>query len=216
MPKYLKTSKKLKLIICLLSAIAVIYMHFIFNVNPILIRVSNSKVKSFTTVAINTAAQDVMNSNMAYENLIDIQKDENGKIIFIKTNTILINDIARQTISTAQSKINQLGQKRVEVPIGSLSGITIFSGLGPNIKIKVMLVGVVNMTYRTIFEKAGINQTRHKIIMNMDCKVNIVIPGKKNTISVKSEVLLVESIIIGEVPQIYFENNSQQKIDIVP
>ncbi len=211
-----RKKRRIRRLLILLSVLSLAYMHVIKNVNPILKEVSQEEVRALTSLAVNTAAQEVMAKNAAYGELVRIEKDSQENISLIETNTPLINDIARQTVSASQQKINEIGERGVKVPLGSLSGITFLSGIGPDLSIKVTPVGAVKMSYRSVFENAGINQTWHKIVMDVICEVSVVMPGSLEAVEVNTEVLLVESLIIGKVPQIYFDNSFSQKLDLIP
>ena len=216
MPKFhIKSARKFKRNIILLSLVALVYIHISTSVAPVLKKVSAEEVKTLTSSALNSAAQAVMSNNLAYESLVEIVNNSAGEIEVLRTNTVLINDIARQTVSEAQKSINKIGEKGIKVPVGSLVGITFFSGMGPEVNIKVRPIGTVNMDYTSVFDSVGINQTRHRIILSVVCRLNIVLSGATQNIEVASEILLTESIIVGKIPEIYL-NASSDKINIVP
>ena len=216
MPKFpLKTARKFKRNIVLLSLAIAIYIHISTSVVPVLKKVSVEEVKALTSSALNSSAQTVMSNNLAYASLVKIEHNSAGEIEALITNTVLVNDVARQTVYEAQKSINKIGEKGIKVPIGSLVGITFFSGMGPSVNIKVRPIGTVNMDYSSVFDSVGINQTRHRIILHVICRLNVVLSGATQNVEVSSEILLTESIIVGKIPEIYLKS-STDKINIVP
>ena len=94
--------------------------------------------------------------------------------------------------------------KRIYIKLGSITGSKLLSGLGPSIPIKVSLVGNVETDLRSEFEQKGINQTIHRIYLQVDCKVNILTPSKTMEESISNQVLIAENIIVGKIPNTYY------------
>ena len=91
------------------------------------------------------------------------------------------------------------------------------SGWGPNIKVKIIPVGSVSINFSDEFKQAGINQTRHKIYMEMQTQVRIVVPLGSDIINVATKVPITETIIIGDVPDTYVNvDNEDQMLNLVP
>lgn len=212
-----KKKKLLMVIIIIIIAIFCSWLFLIINVNPVIRTISEEEVRALTTEAVNNAASQVMNSNAAYSELIDVSKDNNGKITLIQANTILINMLARNITIEAQKNIAAMGKQGVSIPIGSLSGISMLAGQGFDIKIKVLPIGSVVTGFDSKFSAAGINQTKHRILMTVNASVSVVVPGMDNSLSTSTEVMISECIIIGEVPLIYFQSNKlEDLLNLVP
>lgn len=105
----------------------------------------------------------------------------------------------------------------MKLPLGTFSGISIFLGKGPNITLKLVPMGVVSTEIVSKFYNAGINNTIHRIYLRLKTQVSIVLPIKNNLIDTVSEIMLCENVIVGEVPDVYFESNQlQNKLDLLP
>ncbi|SJU12243.1 sporulation protein YunB [Clostridioides difficile] len=50
--------------------------------------------------------------------------------------------------------------------------------------IRVEDVGNINANYESGFESAGINQTRHRIYLNVESKVRVILPFKTNEVEI--------------------------------
>lgn len=194
-----------------------VWIFFSVNVNPIIKKVSEEQVKALATIAVNAAAEQVISECAAYGELIDVKTDDTGKVSLIRVNSPLMNSIAQKMIGFAQKNISELGEQGIHIPLGTLSGMTFLSGRGPEIRIRVFPVGSVDLKFVSDFTEAGINQTRHRIHMQLNSDISVVVPGMNRTVNTFTEVLLCENIIIGEVPDTYLHSDSlDEMLNLLP
>lgn len=206
-----RLSKKRKLIILLsLFLITMITIFVFFNtyVNPIIITISQAQVKAMTTKAVNSAVQTVINNTDVYDELINIMTDSEGNITMFQVKSIQINKLSKNISRTAQQNLELASAEGVGIPLGTLSGISVFVGLGPEITFFVSPIGSIQSSFSSEFASAGINQTNHRIYLTLDTTVSIVLPTSTKTVSTKSHILICESIIIGKVPETYLNSTS--------
>ncbi len=91
-------------------------------------------------------------------------------------------------------------------------------GSGPNIHIKLIPSGNVITDFKSEFKSAGINQTLHRLYLEVECNVNIITPYDNIGASIVNQVLMCESIIVGQIPGTFYEFNnsdSKQAIEVV-
>lgn len=170
---------------------------------PVIIDMAETRVRAAAVKAMNDAVHAIMSKPLQYTDLIKITQDNNGKIMMIQADTIKMNEIATDTAITTQDNITKIGQQGIGVPIGSVLGGELLSGRGPDIYARIIPVGSVTTDFESEFQNEGINQTRHKIYLNIHETVRIVVPTKSKEIVVDTKVLITECIIIGEVPNSY-------------
>lgn len=215
-----KLSKKQKIFILLLLFLIIIFTFLLFvqtNINPIIVNISEAKVKALTTSAINDAVFTSLDSALRYTDLIDVTLDKDGKIEMIQANSMKINEIAKNTSKKAQSNLDLILHTGIDVPMGTLTGSPMLAEKGPNVHIDIMPVGSVLCKFISEFESAGINQTRHKIFLEVITNVNLIIPVCTASMQIKTEVLICESILVGDVPHVYLELGRPNEIlDLVP
>ena len=186
-------------------------------VNPIILKTSQAEVVSLSQSLLNNAVFDVIKDSSVYNQIIDISRNQNGDIEFISNNTYQINKISRQIIDTAQIKIENFGAHGLDIPIGTFSGIPALNGIGPDINIKLVPIGAINCNFYSKFAQAGINQTNHRIYLDIDCKVNIIIPTASQTVQAKTQIMIAENLIIGKVPQTYlYSDEIGNMLNLVP
>lgn len=205
-----KRSKRKKLFVALFIIGAIIAAVCIFiknNVNPMIVTISNERIRALTTDAVSTAVLDVMSENSSVEYL-NITRDDKQNIKSVDMDTAAINDLAQKITLTAQKRINEIGKDGIKIPVGSLSGVTLFTGLGPDINIKIYLVGSTQTQIISLFSSAGINQTLHRLYINISGSVAVAVPGLPSTIKTSTQVLMSEMIIVGEVPPTYLNSST--------
>ena len=139
-----------------------------------------------------------------YNDLFKIEKDENGNIQMINANIFIIDKITSNVATYIQNSLNNTNNVVIKIPLGSFSGIKMFSGVGPKIKIKISSSGNVSTDLKSEFESRGINQTIHRIYLQIDCKVNILTPIKSLDENISNQILLAENVIIGQIPATYY------------
>lgn len=204
------------LIILLLVLLAVGYLLIDNAVRPTLLSISEAKLRAIAVQAMNDAVRETVGSDINYSDLINIQKDSEGKIVLVSANAVKMNQLAATTAISAQDKILNLGEQGVGIPIGTIIGGQLMTGRGPQVKVKFEPVGSVTTDFMTEFEDAGINQTRHKVYLVFHSIVRILIGNEAQTVDISSQVLISDTIIIGEVPQNYFQGTQGQLLNLLP
>jgi sporulation protein YunB len=164
---------------------------------------AEARARVIATTSINQAIQEKVAKNIRYEDLISVKVDNRGRVVLMQPNTGEINRLASDaTIAVQQLMVNT--RDKIYIPLGQLLGSQILAGSGPDIPIIIVPVGTVESRVHDIFEQAGINQTRHKIYLEVKTTVRIIVPLFQSNVQIKTEVPLTEAIIMGEVPQVYF------------
>lgn len=213
-----KRKKKKPLVISAILLLFVgIYVFLSLYVKPVIRTVSQEEVRSLTIEYVNNSVSEVMRNNPEYVDMTEIIKDDSGNIAMIHANSSAINSLARNITEKAQNYLSMLKSDGINIPLGSLSGIAFFAGRGPDINIKALPVGNIDTSFSSEFIPAGINQTLHKLFIDVTASVSIIIPGAENKVTTVTKVLVSESIIIGKVPDAYLGNQSVDvTYDLVP
>ncbi|MCH5160868.1 MAG: sporulation protein YunB [Clostridiales bacterium] len=207
------------ILVTLLVLFGIIISAVIFikrNVTPMVVMLSNERIKLMTTDAVSNAVLDIMSKNTDNE-FMTITRDDKQNIKSVDINADKVTELAQKITIEAQHKINEAGSDGITIPIGSLSGVTLFTGLGPDLKIKIYLVGSTKTIVISEFSESGINQTLHRLYIDITGSVAVAIPGLPSTIDTHTQVLMSETIIIGEVPSTYIKSvNVGEMLDLIP
>lgn len=212
-----KTRKRLIAITIVVTIILFfIFFYFKFAVNPVVYNTVNLKTNSLGTRAINNAITQVVNG-VIYDDLITIVTDDFGNINLIQANTFKVNSLTEDLIIKTQDNLEKLGRIGIDIPIGTFTGIPIFVGQGFDVQIKINPIGAVNCAFSSKFETSGINQTIHRIYLNINANIGVVLPIKTQTVSVNQQFVVCESIIVGQVPEVYlYSDNLDSLLNFVP
>lgn len=171
-------------------------------------RVSNT-VNRIISEAVNEAIQ---NGDISYERLISLEKDNEGKITAVHSNMAAFNRLQAQILDIILAKIDQVSARELSIPIGTLTGSALLAGRGPRIRVRMESVGSSTARFNNRFESAGINQTKHQIILEVEVSVAILLPGFTTATKVSTAVTVAETVIVGAVPDTYTYFNTTPDI----
>lgn len=208
--KHTKKRRKRKLVFILLISFLLLLLLFIYfqrNVTRVLISISEATMRACTTVAVNDAVYYTLSDEMRYEDLVTLTRNEAGEILSLSANPLKINKIARDTASISQSNLKNLSLNGIPVPLGALTGIEAFAGLGPDIYFRIIPVSSVTCAFSSEFESVGINQTKHSIYLNVIADISIVMPSRTENFAVTTQILVGEWILLGKVPDTYLQSD---------
>ncbi len=203
-----KHKRKISVCLSLLLITIILFLIFKNGINTIIADTIELKSKALATKAMNSAIADVVINSIVYEDLVNIITDELGNISMIQANALEINNLSKDLAQTTEIKIEEYGRSGVSIPVGSFTGIPLFVGRGPKIKVKVNPIGAVNCSFLSQFESAGINQTNHKIYLKISADVGVVLPLLSTKYNTTRQVLISESIIVGQVPEVYLYSDT--------
>ena len=140
------------------------------------------------------------------------------KILKVKPEEVKINEIISDVAVKIQNSINERGKENIKITIGSFTGSKLLSGRGPEIPIKISSIGNVETDLRSEFSAQGINQTLHRVYLQVDCEVSILTPYNTISEKVSNQVLLIENVIVGKIPNTYYNLDgidSSNVLDII-
>lgn len=203
-----KCKKKVKIISVIFLIVVVLILMFSIMVNPVIMDTVEVKSKALATKAMNSSVADVVMNSIVYDELVTIISDEFGNISMIQANSLEINNLSKDLALTCEQRIGEYGGKGVSIPIGTFTGIPLLVGRGPRIKVKMTPIGSVFCKFSSKFDTAGINQTVHKIYINISANVSVIMPLSSRSFQAEQQVLISESVIVGQVPEVYLQSDT--------
>lgn len=165
-----------------------------------LLAVADGEMRSKAAVTINNCIIKEFGEDFNYEEIIKVEKDSEGNIVMLKADTMKLNRIACDVALSSQNELKKIGQVGLELPLSYVAKNNILSGFGPNITVKMQPIGYIETKYVSNFEGAGINQTRHRIFVEVKTKIRIILPSNNNEIEIIHQVPICETIIVGKIP----------------
>lgn len=216
-PKSKLKRRLLILVLIVVFVLTTILLYFNKVVNPIILSITESKVTSLSTKAVNSAVSEVLVENNLYEELVTICTNEAGDVVMIQANSILINKLSRDLARASQTKLETIGTQGISIPMGSFTGMPIFIGRGPEVRLKIMPIGAIQCSFLSEFVQAGINQTNHKIYVNLTSTLNVILPVSNKQIVSNTQLLICENIIVGKIPEVYLSTSGIKNLmDLIP
>ncbi len=198
-----------------LLALLLAFGYFNKNLRPVLAGLSDARVQSVAAKAMNDAILDIA-ADSDYNELINIYATET-RVYLLQANSPRLNAMAASCADAAQERIAELGEQGVSVPIGTISGIPLFAGMGPKLRLKFTPAGAVRSSFESEFRSAGINQTLHRINLKLTATVRVILPGESHTLQVEAWAAIAENIIVGDVPDAYTNvANEEDLLNLVP
>ncbi len=126
-----------------------------------------------------------------------------GHVTAIETDAIKLNMFKSRIRVNIQNKLDAMSASNINVPIGTLLGGKLLTGRGPGLVIRIIPVGAADAKLVSSFESAGINQTIHRIIVEVDISATIIMPGAAVMHAQTAQVILGETVIVGNIPGSY-------------
>ena len=89
--------------------------------------------------------------------------------------------------------------------MGNLFDSYILDYIGIEFQVKLTDYGFIETDITSSFKSAGINQTLHRINLKIKVDVNINVGTLYQTETVETEILLAETVMLGNVPEMYIK-----------
>lgn len=197
-----KRMKNLVKVILILSIAFTVVFYLIRGINPMFNKLASERARSIATEIVNVETSKIL-QNIPYEELVKIEKDSNGNIQMLRVDVIKVNMLASDMTYNIQIELNKKVADKIAIPFGSIFANKYLAGIGPEIDIKINPVGSIDTNFVSAFETAGINQTIHRLYLDISCQVSIVTPYDIIETEIINQVLMGESVIVGNIPETY-------------
>ena len=206
-----KNAKKFFSIFIIMLISIITFYSLYQSTTPIFEGLCIEKAREIGTYIINNSSNKVL-ENIDYNNIVTIEKDGENKVL--KTDVVIINKIASDIALEAEKQFKELRNEKIKIPVGALTGNKYLAGSGPNIHIQVIPTGNILTEIKNEFESTGINQTVYRIYLELTCKVSVISQHKIIEENIVNQVLLVETVIVGEVPESYYNLEGMKQEDV--
>jgi len=178
------------------------FILFESDLRPTIKTIAEAEARWVATDAVNRAIRDKI-ANVDYNQLIMVQKDNQGQIVLMQPNIVRINQLASDITLSIQSALQGLVNEQFSIPVGQVLGSQLLANYGPRVKVSIYPIGTVRTSVFDKFEAAGINQTRHRIYLDIETQVQVVVPLVSSDVTVSTQVPITDTVIVGPVPTFY-------------
>ena len=195
----------LRVVAFLLSALLVtLLLICTARMRPLLESLATTRVSNTVNRIIFEAVNEAIDTgDISYQQLISLEKDQEGHITAVHSNMAAFNRLQSHILDIILARIDQVSARELSIPIGTLTGSALLAGRGPRISVRMESVGSSTARFANRFESAGINQTKHQIVLEVDVSVAILLPGFSAATKVSTAVTVAETVIVGSVPESY-------------
>ena len=199
MPRFIRIFRRM--ICLLLVAFIMLFLIFRIRYRDAIEAMAKTQVQNVTSDLINDAIDRQIDvGNIQYDRIVYFEKDLNGKITALKTNMSEVNRLKTSILNIINDQILAMDTTDLGIPLGSLIFPEMMSGRGPHIPVQILSISNSDASFESYFTEAGINQTLQKLTMNISVDVAILVLGKAENFTVSSQVVVAETIIVGQVP----------------
>lgn len=196
----------LRIFILLLVLCTTCLIFFRYRYNDAITGLAQTQVKNATSDLINDAIdKQIETGNVRYDRIVYFEKDLNGRITALKTNMSEVNRLKTDILNIINDEILALDTSDLGIPIGSLFLPELLSGKGPAIPVRILSIRNSEASFSSGFTEAGINQTLHQLNMHVSVDVAVLIMGKTDYFTISSQMVVAETIIVGQVPETLFQ-----------
>ena len=167
-------------------------------------QIAVSDASDIVTVQINKAiAQIMQEGDYDGDYFVTFEKNDKGEVTAISSNMARVNALSAEILDRVVGATDNR-TLTVEIPLGNLTGISLLMGRGPSVPVQIIALTSSRAEFNNSIVTAGINQTKHQINLDVKVDIDILIPWATESAQVVTEVLIADTIVVGQVPETYF------------
>lgn len=195
-----------RFVLILIIAVLLLFLMLRSRYREVIRELAETQVKNTTSDLTNDAiAKQIANGVIQYDRIVYFEKDLDGRITALKTNMSEINRLKTDILNIINDEILALDTSDIGIPLGSLFLPEFFSGKGPAIPVHILSIRNSDANFVSDFTQAGINQTLHQLTMEVSVDVAVLVLGETGNFSLTSEVVVAETVIVGQVPSTFLQ-----------
>ena len=186
------------------------------HLRPVLTSMASARVSNSVNRIVAAAVEEaIQRGDINYEAFVTFEKDATGRVTALRSNVAEVNRMQSAISEEILRRLSEVSTSELRIPIGTLTGSALLSGRGPYITVRMQAVGSASAVFRNEFSAAGINQTRHQILLEVDVYMSILLPGIRTSTTVANEIAVAETVIVGSVPEsyTYFSASAENALD---
>lgn len=201
------------------------------GLTPALVGIAETKTQQFARDAINEAVSKQISEDLQFKDLVKMETDNDGNIVYMGWNSVVVNRVLRNTTLRVQTYLKrmelnelpmedtsieaeldpemtqeELGEQPatlIEIPIGQATNNTLLANLGPKVPVQLRVIGDVQSNFENELTEYGINAALFELSIHIEVNVRIVIPFSTETTTVATDIPIDTATILGEVPNFY-------------
>lgn len=193
-------------IVCVFLIFATIFVLLDIPIRPVVRENAKYIVKNEVTLMINECVADYLQeNNIAYTDLITLSLNDKKEVTAVGTNTIAVNKLKTEITNAIANELKNSRGEKIRVSLGNLFDSYVLDYIGIEFQVKLTDYGFIETDILSSFKSSGINQTIHRINLKIKVEINVNIGTLYQTETVETEILLAETVLLGNVPEFYMK-----------
>ena len=203
LPPMRRATRWALIVLCLLLFFGWVAVRSVMYLRELSCDMVLSDAVDLMTLCVNdTINRTLAGRDYGYDYFVTIDRDESGAVTAIKANMARINALSSELLSDIVEAADR-GELSLSIPIGNILGSSLLLGKGPDIPVDITLLTSSRVDFKNELSAAGINQTKHEMKLDVVVDIDVVLPWRTVSTQVVTEILIAETVIVGEVPQTY-------------
>lgn len=216
--RYIRLSGKQKAVAWIAIALVLLFMGaalIVVRIRPMVTRLAESRATNRVNRIVAEAVSDAVASGQVNcSRLITFEKDSGGKVTALRSNMPEFNRLQTLISDAVLERLSEMSPVDLSIPLGTLTGSNLLAGRGPYIHVRTQSVGTATAKLRNALTAAGINQTKHQVLLDVEVYVTVLLPGFATSVQVNNELCVAETVIVGNVPETYtYFSTTEDKVE---
>lgn len=205
LPPMRRATRWALIVLCLLLFFGWVAVRSVMYLRELSCDMVLSDAVDLMTLCVNdTINRTLAGRDYGYDYFVTIDRDESGAVTAIKANMARINALSSELLSDIVEAADK-GELSLSIPLGNILGSSLLLGKGPDIPVDITLLTSSRVDFKNELSAAGINQTKHEMKLDVVVDIDVVLPWRTVSTQVVTEILIAETVIVGEVPQTYLD-----------
>ena len=180
------------------------------KLRPVVAELASARAQNaMTAVVENAVTADLAARQVSYADFVTIQRDEGGAITALTTDMARMNLLRAELAAAILEALEGVDVSEIQVPLGSLFDLEPLWAKGPALRVRAMTVGTVQAEFDSQLTSAGVNQTLHRIWLEVNVPMTLLLPGGEVETSLHTRLCVAETVIVGQVPDTYLQLGQQ-------
>ena len=187
----------------------------VVRIQPMVARLTESRTTNRVNRIVADAVSDAVASGQVdCSNLITFEKDSSGKVTALRSNMSEFNRLQSLISDTVLDRLSDMTSSDLSLPLGTLTGSNLLARRRPHLRVRTQSVGSATARLRNALTAAGINQTKHQVLLDVEVYVTVLLPGFATSVQVNNELCVAETVIVGNVPETYtYFSTTEDKVE---
>ena len=168
-------------------------------------QIAISDASDIVSKRVNAVIAEIMSQGQ-YDGdyFVTFEKGESGEVAAISCNMARINALSAEILDRVVGATENY-TATVQIPLGNLTGMNLLMGRGPKVPVEIVTLTSSRVEFNNGIVTAGINQTKHQVTLVIKVDIDILVPWGSESTQVTTEVLIADTVIVGQVPGTYLD-----------